>query len=348
MNSLTQVAYVSRRVIKYGGIGLVGFLFFWWGLTASIKAYQEAHPPYVAPTVRFGTLGKIVFPEKTFEKKNFTAELPNDSFPSYSDQANVYVIYRSKSALGALEEGKKIAAAMGFTTEPREVATGQYLFNDSISGRSLTMNVLESSFKLSYPYLSDQMLLNPEQMPSKEQAISAAKNFLQQAGKLSTDLESGEKKVSYWKINFDGLKAVDALSEANIIRVDFFRKSLDNDIQVVSSEVGKASVSVLVSGSSVAAKKIVEVNYQHVDVDTSAASSSTYPIKSSQEAFNDLKSGDYWPASDSATANVIIRKIYLAYFEPVNLTQFLQPVYVFEGDGGFVAYVRTITDKYAK
>ncbi|MBU1117987.1 hypothetical protein KKD37_03425, partial [Patescibacteria group bacterium] len=89
-------------------------------------------------------------------------------------------------------------------------------------------------------------------------------------------------------------------------------------------------------------------NYKHVDVDTSAASASTYPIKTSEEAFSDLKSGDYWPASDIAKDSVVIRKIYLAYFEPVNLTQFLQPVYVFEGDGGFVAYVRAITDKYAK
>lgn len=348
MNSLTQVAYMSRKMIKFGGIGLIGFLFFWWGLTASIKAYRAAHPPYVAPTVRFGILDKIVFPEKEFTKKTFSAELADDKFPEYKDQAKVYVIYRSKSTLGALEDGKKTAALMGFTGEPREVATGSYLFNDQSNNRSLTMNVLESSFKLSYPYLSDQMLQNPESMPSKEEAITMAKNYLQQAGKLSADLDSGEKKVSFWKINFDGLKEVNGLSEANIIRVDFFRKKLGEDVQVVSTEVGKASVSVLVSGASVVAKKVVEVNFKHVDIDTSDASSSTYPIKSSKEAFADLQAGAYWPASDTTNSSVVIRKIYLAYFEPVNLTQFLQPVYVFEGDNGFVAYVRAVTDKYAK
>lgn len=348
MNSLTQVAYISRRIIKFGGVGLIAFLFFWWGLTASIKAYRVAHPPYVAPTVRFGILDKIVFPEKEFTKKTFSTELANDKFPEYKDQAKVYVIYRSKSTLGALEDGKKTAALMGFTGEPREVATGIYLFNDQNTNRSLTMNVLESSFKLSYPYLSDQMLQNPESMPSKDEAITMAKNYLQQAGKLSSDLDTGEKKVSFWKINFDGLKEVNGLSEANIIRVDFFRKKLGDEIEIVSTDVGKASVSVLVSGASVATKKIVEVNYKHVDIDASDASSSTYPIKSSQEAFADLQSGNYWPASDVSANSVIIRKIYLAYFEPVNLTQFLQPVYVFEGDNGFVAYVPGITDKYAK
>ena len=61
MNSLTQVAYVSRRIIKYGGVGLLGLMVVWWGLVAAVKAYQEAHPPYVAPSVRYGILPKIVF-----------------------------------------------------------------------------------------------------------------------------------------------------------------------------------------------------------------------------------------------------------------------------------------------
>jgi len=210
------------------------------------------------------------------------------------------------------------------------------------------MNVLESSFKMAYPYLQDQLLQNPDDMPSKEEAISMAKNYMEQAGKFSTDLKEGEQKTSFWKIGFNGLQSVGGLSEANIVRVDFFRKKLEGETQVVSNEIGKASVSVLVSGSSVASKKIVEVNYRHVDVDNSAASMSTYPIKTPEVAFADLQSGNYWPSSDSSATTVKIRKIYLAYFEPINLTQFLQPVYVFEGDGDFVAYVPAITDKYAK
>ncbi|MFA6007319.1 MAG: hypothetical protein WC784_01580 [Candidatus Shapirobacteria bacterium] len=347
MSSLTEVAYVSRRVVKYGGLGLGVFLFFWWGLTSAVKAYQKAHPAYVAPTTYFGVLTKIVFPEKTFTKKTFTTELANDTLPSFGDQAKVYVIYRSKSVLGALEENKKTAALLGFTSEPMEVSTGIYQFNDPISNKTLTMNVLENSFKLSYPYLSDQLLQNPDEMPSKEGAVTLAKSFLSQGNLLSDDLSNGEQKVSFWKINYNGLQSVNSLSEANIIRVDFFRKNLDNNISVVSSEVGKASVSVLVSGSSVSAKKIVEVNFKHISIDTSAASSSTYPIISTKEAITSLQNGNYWPANDTTATSVVIRKIYLAYFEPVDLTQYLKPVYVFEGDGGFVAYVRAITDKYS-
>jgi hypothetical protein len=329
-------------------VGLIAFLFFWWGLTSAIKAYQKAHPAYVAPTTYFGVLPKIVFPDKSFTKKTFTVQMPNDNLPTFSDQANVYVIYRSKSVLGALAENTKTAVLLGFNGDPSEVSTGVYQFDDKVTNKSLVMNVLENSFKLSYPYLSDQLLQNPDAMPSKEGAIALAKNFLTQGNLLSDDLDNGTQKVSYWKINYSGLLAVNSQSEADITRIDFFRKNLDNNLSIVSDEVGKASVSVLVSGSSVVAKKIVEVNYKHIDIDTSATSKSTYPIISTKEAVANLQSGNYWPANDTTANNVIVRNIYLAYFELVDLTQFLEPIYVFEGDGGFVAYVRAITDKYAK
>lgn len=326
------------------------FLLLWVGIGAAIKAYQKAHPPYMAPTVRFGVLDKIVFPQKEFQKKNFRAELPNDEFPTFKDQANVYVVYRPKSPVRALEFGKRTAALMDFTDEPQQISTGVYRFSDHKQSRSLEMNVLEGSFKMSYPYLTDQLLQNPEKMPSREEAISQAKAFLQQVEKLSPDLENGAQEVSFWKINYDGLQRVEGLSEANIVRVDFFREKLADGITIVSTNPQKSPVSVLVSGSTVNSKKIVEVNYKHADIDTAENSASTYPIKTVQQAFEELKAGNYWPASDSNTQDVIIRKVYLAYFEPVTLTQFLQPVYVFEGDSknNFVGYVPAIIDSYAK
>ncbi len=326
------------------------FLLLWVGIGAAIKAYQKAHPPYMAPTVRFGVLDKIVFPQKEFQKKNFRAELPNDEFPTFKDQANVYVVYRPKSPVRALEFGKRTAALMDFTDEPQQISTGVYRFSDHKQSRSLEMNVLEGSFKMSYPYLTDQLLQNPEKMPSREEAISQAKAFLQQVEKLSPDLENGTQEVSFWKINYDGLQRVEGLSEANIVRVDFFREKLADGITIVSTNPQESPVSVLVSGSTVNSKKIVEVNYRHADIDTAENSASTYPIKTVQQAFEELKAGNYWPASDSNTQDVIIRKVYLAYFEPVTLTQFLQPVYVFEGDSknNFVGYVPAIIDSYAK
>jgi len=245
----------------------------------------------------------------------------------------------------ALDEAKKIAKELRFNGEPVEKSYGIYEFKDDSFNLTLTMNVIDGSFIVRYPYLNDQMLLNTEKVPDKTEAITAAKAYLDNANKLTPDLADGQQKVTFWKIEYDGLKSVPSQSEANVARVDFFRKNLA-DLKFVTANLNEAPVSILVSGSTVDNKKVVEVNYKYMPIDEQ--SFSTYPIKTNNEAMADLKSGNYWPASDSGGDDVTIRKMYLAYFEPVSLTNFLEPVYVFEGDNNFVAYVQAITDKWVK
>jgi hypothetical protein len=343
--SLTETAYTSRQLIKYGGSGLVIFVFLWTVITAGYKAYIKAHPPYVAPTIRYGILPKLVFPEKQVNKKTFTLQLANDAIPTFKDQAKVYVIYRPNTTFLALEEDKKTAADFGFDTDPTEVKPGIYEFKNDTLNRTLTVNVLDGDFKMTYPYTSDQMLLTPTTMPKKDEAIDIAANFLKKGNKLTDDLDQGDKKVTFWQIQSDGLKAVSSQAEANAARVDFYRKNFD-DLPLLSTDFGQASVSVLVSGSDMEAKKVIEVNFKDINIDRE--SFSTYPIKTAQTAIDDLNSGNYWTTVDVSDSNVIIRKMYLAYFEPTTLTNYLQPIFVFEGDNNFVAYVSAVDDKYLK
>jgi len=344
--SLTYTAYATRRLIKWGGIFVVGFTATWMLASLGINAYKAAHPPYIPPDIKYGILPKIVFPDKKYDKKNFTEQLANDAFPKFKDQAKVYIITRPDNTFLALEQDTNTAKDLGFKSDPTQIKDGVYEFKNTTLNQTLTMNVLEGSFRMEYPYQSDQLLLDPTDMPTKEEAISIAKNYLSSSDKLPNDLSGGESRVSYWKIDSGGLKSVSSLSEANIIKVDFFRKTIDNNLKVMSADVNSAPVSVLVSGSSVEGKRIVEVNYKYAKVDRELYS--TYPIKTVEGAWNDLKIGNYWPASDVSGDNVAIKNVYLAYFEPVSLTNYLQPIYVFEGDQNFVAYVPAVTDKYTK
>jgi hypothetical protein len=343
--SLTQTAYMSRQIIKFGGSGLVVFVILWTMISAGYKAYIKAHPPYTAPTIRYGILPKIVFPEKQTETKSFTFEMANDATPTFKDQSKVYIVYQPNSSFLALENDTKTAADFGFESKPTEVKPGIYEFKNDTLNKTLTVNVLDGNFKMTYPYTTDQMLLTATKMPNKTEAITVASNFLERGKKLSTDLKEGDKKVTFWQIQNDGLKSVTSQAEANAARVDFYRKSLD-DLSLVSSNFGQASVSVLVSGADTESKRIIEVNFKDITIDRE--SFSTYPIKTTKEAINDLNSGNYWTAVDVSNKNVVIRKIYLAYFEPATLTNYLQPVFVFEGDDNFVAYVSAVTDKYVK
>ena len=344
--SLTQTAYTSRRLIKYGGIGIVAISILWSLSTLVYKAYLTANPPHVSPTVKYGLLPRLVFPEKNFTTdKKFTFEFSNDAVPKFSDQAKVYVIYKPNTTFLALEEDTKTAAAFGFNGEPTEIETGIYRFTNDKVNKTLVVNVTTGDFTVTYPYTSDQMLLTPDKMPSKSEAISMATNFLEQGNKYTENLENGQKVVTFWKIDGDGLKSVSSQSEANAARVDFYREKLDGK-SILSSNFGQASISVLVSGSTVLAKKIIGVNFK--DMSINKVSYSTYPIKSSQEVINSLNSGNYWIAKDVTDKNVVIRDIYLAYFEPTNLTNYLQPIFVAEGDNNFAAYIPAVESSYIK
>ncbi len=345
MASLTYVAHTSRNIIKFGSLSLIGLSIVWIGAVASIKAYKAANPPYIAPTVKYGAIPKLIFPEKEFTKKNFVKELPNDTFPKFSDQAKVFIIYRSNRNLFAYEEDVKTAKTLGFTDNPIEVKTNIYEFKNG-NNQVLTMDIIQGSFTLAYPFQNDQIVLNPEKLPDKNGAITITEGFLRNANKLPGDIDTKEAKVTFWKIQNDGLKASQSKEGANAVRVDLFRKKINDEIKIVTSEPDRAAISALVSGSTIEGKKILQLNYKYAPYDKE--SFSTYPIKPVETAWNELKEGKYWPANDVSTSSVTIRNIYLAYFEPVSLTNYLQPVYVFEGDGKFVAYVSAISDKYLK
>ncbi len=344
MSSLTYTAYASRKIIKYGGSGLIAFVLLWSIISISTKAYQTAHPKYIPPMVRYGALPKVVFPEKSFEKKNFSFEFTDDKVPSFGDQVRVYIIYRSTTKILALEEGKEIAKQFDFGNDPIEAGEGIYEFKNEETNKILTMNVLEGDFKLKYPYLEDQFILEAKNVPNKSEAVEIASSFLESGKKYTSDLKEGEKIVSYWKISDGTLKSVLAQSEANVVKVDFYRKDLENKWKIVSQQTSEASVSVLISGSDDDNKQVIEANFKYANIDRE--SFSTYPIKTVEQAIENLKSGNYWPSLDIGLKDVVIRGVALAYYEPITLTQYLQPVYVFKGDNNFTAFVPAITDKY--
>ncbi len=340
MTTLTEAAYYARNIIKYGGVGLIALIVGQWGISSAIRAYNLAHPPYYPPTMTYGKLPQIVFPEKTNSSVSFSLQLPNDGFPKMSDQAKVYLVYQPVDSLLALEDGTKTAKSLGFDGQPTETKTGVYQWTNGVTNQTLTINVLDGSFHIKYPYENDQLLQNPDVMPTNSAAIAMAQSFLQQANKLAPDLKDGEAKVSYYKISYTGLKPAASLSESNIIKVDIFRKATDDGIKILPSDPTSASVSFLISGSTVESKKIVEVNYSYAPIDRQ--SYSTYPIKTPQQAWSEVQSGNYWTAEAAAGNSTVIRKIYIAYFEPATLTNYMQPIYVFEGDGNFVGYVPAV------
>jgi len=345
MSNLTITAYWSRKFIKLGGAIVIGIIALQIGITSLvsyIRSRKQDKPDY-----RLGIITPVVFPQKTFDKKTFTYTLPNDQLPKVPKLLPIYTVSRPVNTLLAKSMADDDAKAMGFSNEGTEQAPGVYQYKNDVLSQVLTLNVLDGSFVMNYPYLTDQLLTTPEKIPTKETAISQASQFLQKGGKLTDDLKGGKKEVTFFRITADKLEPLPASNGANIARVDFFRKPIlfkEQNYAILPQDPKVASAYALVSGSSVTGRQIVEVSYKFSPIDRQVFG--TYPIKPVAQAQDEFNKGDYWPARDISNKTVDIRNIYLAYFEPGVLDKTMQPIYVFEDEKkNFVGYVSALGDQ---
>ena len=103
----------------------------------------------------------------------------------------------------------------------------------------------------------------------------------------------------------------------------------------------------MVSGSNERNKQVIAGQFHYFPVDESQ--SSTYPLKAAQAAWDELNSGGAYVASVGINKdgdNVKIRRIYLGYYDAGTPNEFFQPIVVFEGDRGFIAYLPAVTVEF--
>jgi hypothetical protein len=74
----------------------------------------------------------------------------------------------------------------------------------------------------------------------------------------------------------------------------------------------------------------------------------TYPLRSGAIAWQDLQDGyaSIILNGNNKDDTIKIRQIYLAYYDSEEPQNYLQPIFVFEGDNNFVAYLPAITEDW--
>ena len=310
-----------------------------------IGVYKKLFPtPPPPPTVAFDKLPEIVFPEnKDLPQLSYTVETTEGNFPKLAEQAKVYYMPRPTSNLLAFDVAKEKAAGLGFVSEPEKISETTYRFSTPKSPAKLEMNIVTGAFSISFDLATDPSPLS-KKPPTPETAINTVRAFLASGNSMPKDL-TGEVKHEFLKTEVQKLIPALSLSEANFIRISLFRKDLE-EIPSVTANPGKGNVWFNVSGETQKEKQIIGGVYHYFPIDETQAS--TYPLKTAQVAFEDLKVGKGYIANIGLNKDgkVVIRRIYLAYFDPNIPSSFYQPVIVFEGDRSFLAYVPAITDAY--
>lgn len=347
MGTLTETAYYSRKIIKYGGICLISFFILKNLTELGIAWWKKLHPPPPPPpTVEFGILPKIQFPTTTpYSNLTFKLETPTGGLPDLPDRINVYFMPYLRPNLLALDKAREEAESLGFKTEPKPVSERIYRWTKGTEIPTiLDMDIFSGEFEISYNWQMDTTILLEKNLPGKEQAKLEVHNFLAQAGLLTEDIQQGDFKVTYLRTSGPNMISTVSLSEADFVKVDLFRKKID-DLPLMTISPEKGIISVILSGSRSSDKRIIETKYNYFPIKYDSAS--TYPLKSSAATWQELKGGQAFIANlPKDNTNITIRRVYLAYYDSEIPQQFLQPIVVFEGDYNFIAYVPAISSKW--
>jgi hypothetical protein len=357
MASLTHVAIVSRKSIRYGIYLLVFLLIARFLVGAGITLYKTIFPePPPEPEVEFSILPNLPFPDKTVpENITYKLETAEGGLPTFVEQLPVYFMPPIASNIRALEFARQKATALDFEPDGKiivENVPSVYTFNKRNSPATLTMNIVTGVFSINYDLNADPSAIE-NLPPDPEKATKDMQQLLKNAGLFREDLISGPTSHEFLKIEGGDIVKAPSQSEADFIKVNLFRKNFafrDIELPSMTPEYPEANVWFMIAGGSGVQNPIIAAEYHYFPVDEQQ--SSTYPIKTSQQAWEDLQAGKGFIANlgnNEDGGEVTIRKVYLGYYDAGQYTQYLQPIAVFEGDNSFIAYVPIVSgDLYGK
>jgi hypothetical protein len=347
MTSLTQVSILSRKIIRYAIYTIILIVIGYYSYQIGTKIYRKYVPaPPPPPTLTFGKLPKLPFPlpENEIPKDLvFTLETPTGKLPKLPKQSAIYFMPKSISTIKSLDSAKQKATSLGFNPEGNENVPTVYDFRNNASPVSLNLNIVTGVFSIYYDLNSRPSVLE-NIPPDPARATALARTYLSRAKSLPGDL-NGPVTTEYLKIQDGKFVAADSLSDANVTKVNLYRKNY-NDLPNVAKTRNQANVWFIFSGAKAGGDQVIAAEYKYFSIDENK--SGTYPIITSDAAWEKLKSGDAYFANIEAKSNgnITVRKVYLAYYDPDKYTEFYQPVVVFEGDDNFSAYVSAVSPDY--
>jgi hypothetical protein len=345
MTSLTQTAYYTRKTINWIILAVILYFILRFLLTVAIAVFLAIFPPKGPPPNHiFGKLPAVKFPTQTASPSGqltFRLETIEGGVPRASDAATVYFMPKSPANLLALNKTQEFAGSLGFDNTPIQETKNIYRFADlTFPLRRLRYDIVSNNFIVRYMYEQDtSVFLNPD-FPSASVATANTLEFLETNNLRVADLKGGNTGVTYLKLVGNTLVPVLTPSEGNAIRIDIFRNPIGG-MKVVYPDPTQGPVSVIYSGAKEKAKKIVQFAYTFWPVDYQT--SGTYALKKGTQAWQELQQGSgYIAAYPKTSTSVVVRNMYLAYYDTYDPQTYLQPIFVFEGDDGFIGYVSAI------
>lgn len=340
MATLVNVTREGRLFLKVGGVIfavlMVLFIFIRGGSMMRDLFFPKPPPP---PVQEFGKLPKIKFPPNNFTAISYTVNTVDGQLPKFPDRVNIYKIKTGSPDLLALEQAKNTLDSENFVEGQLKITDTIYRWTQSDTGVVIEYNTVDHNFTISSNYLTNPNLVSTDQLPSEDSITSDIKTFLSRIKEDTDNLDFDNAKVEYLEQQGTDLVAAQNLGLARFARVTIPQNKID-DLETVYSNPEKSLTSFIVSypDSHFTVLQGIFFNYQ-IDTDQK----SDYPIKSPEQALEDLKAGNAFIDNPQNLNTVEITGVSLNYYLSKENYGYILPVYVFKGIN-FEAYVSALPD----
>jgi hypothetical protein len=303
--------------------------------------------PPPPPTVGFGILPPIRFPAQSSLDKpqSYDLQVPQSRFNNYGDRAKVFLMLYSSIGLFTDQRAKEIAANYGFMFNPTTLSDTKYRWTKTQPLQAtLEMDIVNLKFEIKTDYLSRAELLRRTELPTRTESVNLVKSFINSGQSLPSDLATASGEVKYLRSVGGELEEAVALSDADFAQVDIRRAPVDGRYPFFTPKGYRGAVHAILTGALSGKDQIVELSYSYQPIDYTERH--TYPLRSLDSAWAIVQAGEAYIANKGTSDVAVIRDVQLGYYDDTQDQDYMQPIYVFEGDGGFMAYVPALQPQY--
>ncbi len=343
--TLTQTAILTKQIIIISVIafvlGISGFIGYniW-------HAYYLAHLPPVEekPDIKFGLLPLPDFPKGNVSTSNFTYSLDTATggLPKigvdlgFEKITKVYFVNQTFATLLSPDRSLSLAEKFGIASPPGILTETEYKFKDVYKNLLIDLNTGNFSYQ-NEATLSAKPILDED-----NKLVSDFKQILSSFGLSKEDLAKVRSRIIYLKIAGNQFIPTELKLEAQAAQISLWPDPFDKK-SIFTPDYSTALINAIVINSADKIDNYRSLNFTNYSIDTSIFA--TYPAKTLETAFEDLKNNKGTVVMEPNSPKVSITSISNGYYLSNNYNPYLQPIYVFEGPS-FVAYVSAIREDF--
>lgn len=339
MLTLHVVAEKTKKILKLGGISIVVILFLFWlvGVVKQLKETLYPTPP-PPPTVSFGKLPAIVFPSN--EKRTYTYSLETTltgTLPTFPTTAIVHTLFTPEPTLLSLKKATEQVSIFGFTQGGAQTAAWTYAWQDTSSPpKSITMDILYKTYSIVTNGKQFSPIIDRIAIPEEEAAKKKANDLISTISGFPLDVDTNNATIRYYKsVNGELVETTEPV-QRDALEIYYFQNPV-NDLPIYYPNPPYSTMRFLFGEKN----DLISADYYYYYPQEEQG---TYPIKTAQEAFDELQKGGGYIASPPSqpTEHIGLKQIFLAYYLGKEEQSYLMPIIVFQGENNFFAYVSAV------